>query len=55
MSKSNIYKLSLTTLIGTEEGHLLIENVVNIFFTVSAAETQCLCPLVERVRVRRLF
>jgi len=26
-----LYKLSLT-LIDTEEGHLLIENVVNIFF-----------------------
>ena len=35
MSKSNIYKLSLTTLIDTEEGHLLIENVVNIFFVTS--------------------
>jgi hypothetical protein len=30
-SASNLYKLSLT-LIDTEEGHLLIENVVNIFF-----------------------
>jgi hypothetical protein len=28
---SNLYKLSLT-LIDTEEGHLLIENFVNIFF-----------------------
>jgi hypothetical protein len=31
---SNLYKLSLT-LIDTEEGHLLIENVVNIFFVTS--------------------
>ena len=29
-----LYKLSLT-LIDTEEGHLLIENVVNIFFVAS--------------------
>ena len=29
-----LYKLSLT-LINTEEGHLLIENVVNIFFVTS--------------------
>ena len=31
---SNLYKLSLT-LLDTEEGHLLIENVVNIFFVTS--------------------
>ena len=30
---SNLYKLSLT-LIDTEEGHLLIENFVNIFFMI---------------------
>jgi hypothetical protein len=31
---SNLYKLSLT-LIDTEEGHLLIENFVNIYFVTS--------------------
>jgi hypothetical protein len=37
MRELKIYHLSLT-LIDTEEGHLLIENFVNIFFVTSLPE-----------------
>jgi hypothetical protein len=56
---SNLYKLSLT-LIDTEEGHLLIENFVNIYFVTSSSVSLhnlldfynlfCLCCIVMSLR-----